>query len=227
MTEVSICKHCEFKSMAARSLNEGELDGLHKGCAKTNFFPGEIIIKQDALSTNVVYLKSGVVKVHFSSPSREKIIRIHKAPIYLGLPSTFGDKVNQFSVTALDNCSVCFLDLEGFRRLIFGNGEFAYKIIIDMSRNELNNFHNCLSNAQKQTTGRIADAILFFSRMIYESQEFIFPLSRHDLGNLAGTTRENASRILTQFHKDKIIQIAGKRVSILNEKLLQQISEKG
>jgi len=222
-----ICKQCDFKSPAARTLSEMELEGLESGCAKTNFKTGEIIIKQNALSTNVAYLKSGLAKVHFSDPMKERIMRIVKAPTYVGLPSNFGNKVNQFSVTALENCSVCFLDLAAFKKFIYENGDFAYNIIMEMSKNELNNFHNCLNISQKQTTGRIADAILFFYKEIYERPSFTLPISRHDLGNLAGTTRENASRVLTQFHNEGIIGIAGKKVTILNEKLLQQISEKG
>jgi CRP-like cAMP-binding protein len=222
-----ICKQCDFKSPAARTLSEMELDGLESGCAKTNFKSGEIIVKQNALSTNVAYLKSGLAKVHFSGPLKDQIMQIVKAPTYIGLPSNFGNKVNQFSVTALENCSVCFLDLAAFKKFIYANGDFAYNIILEMSKNELKNFHICHNHSQKQTTGRIADAILFFYREIYDRPTFTLPFSRQDFGNLAGTTRENACRILSQFHNEGIIGIAGKRISILNEKLLQQISEKG
>ena len=223
----SICKQCDFKSAAARTLSEMELDGLESSCAKTSFKPGEIIIKQNALSTNIAYLKSGLVKVHISDPGKERIMRIIKAPTYLGLSSNFGDKVNQYSVSALENCNVCFLELTAFKKFIYENGDFAYNIIMDLSKTELRNFINCLNNSQKQTIGRIADAILFLYREIYERPAFILPISRQDLGNLAGTTRENASRVLTQFHHEGIILIAGKKITILNEKLLQQISEKG
>ena len=227
MTGKIICKQCDFKSLAARTLSEMELDGLESGCAKTNFKAGETIVKQNALSTNVAYLKSGLAKVHFSDSQKERIMRIIKAPTYMGLPSNFGNKVNQFSVTAIENCSVCFLDIAAFKKFIYENGDFAYNIILEMSKNELKNFVNCLNNTQKQTTGRIADAILFFFKEIYERPTFTLPISRHDLGNLAGTTRENASRILSQFHNEGIVRIVGRKVTILNEKLLQQISEKG
>ncbi len=223
----TICKFCNLKSNATRKLNDSELDVLENNCAEANFKAGDNIIKQDALSTNVVYVKSGLVKIHIKGPSKERIMKITKAPAYLCLPSTFGDKINHFSATALEETTVCFIDVTVFKQFIYENGDFAFQIILDMSKGELQNFHNCLSNAQKQNMGRIADAILFFAKEIYNSNTFILPVSRQDLADLTGITRESASRILTDFHNEKILEIDTRKITILNEPLLKQISEKG
>jgi CRP-like cAMP-binding protein len=223
----TICKFCNLKSNAALKLNDNELDVLNNNCAEARFNTGDIIIKQDALSTNVAYIKSGLVKIHVKGPFKERIMKITKAPAYLGLPSTFGDKINHFSVTAIEETTVCFIDLTVFKQFIYMNGDFAFQIILDMSKGELQNFHNCLNNAQKQNMGRISDAILFFANEIYNSDAFTLPVSRQDLADLTGITRESASRILTDFHNEKILEIASRKITILNKKLLLQISEKG
>ena len=223
----TFCKFCNLKSSAAQQLNDNELEQLGSNCAQVNFEAGDIIIKQDALSTNVAYVKSGLVKIHIRGPIKEKIMKIVKAPAYLCLPSTFGDKVNHFSTTALEKTTVCFIDVTTFKNFIYENGDFAYQIILDLSKGELQNYHNCLNNAQKQNMGRVADAILFFANEIYSSNTFTLPVSRQDLADLTGITRESASRILTDFHNDKIIEIENRKLTIVNEKLLKQISEKG
>ncbi|HEY3388752.1 MAG TPA: Crp/Fnr family transcriptional regulator, partial [Prolixibacteraceae bacterium] len=156
-----------------------------------------------------------------------RIMKIVKAPTYLCLPSTFGDKINHFSATALEETSVCFIDVTIFKQFIYTNGDFAFQIICDLSKGELQNFHNCLNNAQKQNIGRIADAILFFGIDIYKSNTFTLPVSRQDLADLTGITRESASRILTNFHNEKILEIDSRKITILNEPLLREISEKG
>ena len=96
-----------------------------------------------------------------------------------------------------------------------------------MSKGELQNFHNLINNTQKQNLGRVADSMLFFSKEIYNNLTFSLPVSRQDLGDLLGMTRESACRILTDFHNDKIIEIKGRKVTIVNEELLNQISERG
>ena len=52
----TICQLCKSKSSAAQKLSEAELCMLGENCAETHFQPGDIIIKQDAHSTNVAYL---------------------------------------------------------------------------------------------------------------------------------------------------------------------------
>jgi len=225
--EKSTCKTCSFKSEAVHTLNEEEIRILEKNCAKVHFKVGETILKQDSLSTNVVYIEAGLVKIHIKGTNRERIMKIMKAPAYLCLPSSFGDKVNHFSVTALDETDVCFTDVSIFKQLICNNGNFAYQIILDISKGQLSNLQNCLNNSQKQNIGRIADAILFFSEQIFESDSFTFPVSRQEIADLTGITRESASRILTEFHNEKIVKIHNREITILNEKLLRQISEKG
>lgn len=225
--ENNVCKFCSLKSTAGQMLNENEICVLQNNCARVNFIAGDNIIKQDALSTNVVYVKSGLVKIHIKGPIRERIMKIIKAPTYLCLPSTFGDKRNHFSATALEETSVCFIDITIFKQFIYTNGDFAFQIILDMSKGELQNFHNCLNNAQKQNIGRIADTILFFAAEIYESNTFTLPISRQDLADLTGITRESVSRVLTNFHNDKILEIDSRKITIVNEPLLRQISEKG
>ena len=69
--------------------------------------------------------------------------------------------------------------------------------------------------------------MLFFANEIYNSNTFTLPVSRQELADLTGITRESASRILTDFHNEKIIEIDSRKITIVNEKLLQQISEKG
>lgn len=222
-----ICKFCPSKSSAAKKLSDEEICMLGNSCAEVSFNAEDIIVKQNALSTNIAYIKSGLVKIHINGPVRERIMKIVKAPAYICLPSNFGDKVNHFSATALEQTTVCFIDMALFKKFIYENGDFAYQIILDMSRGELQNFKNCLSNSQKQNIGRIADAILFFANEIYNSQTFNLPVTRQELADLTGITRESASRILTDFHEEKIIEIKGRQITILNASLLQQISEKG
>lgn len=221
------CKFCTIKSKAALKLNDCQLETLENNSFQVQFGPGEFIIKQDAPTTSVAYVKTGLVKIHIKGPIREKILNIVKSPVYLCLNSTFGDNVNHFSATAIDKTTVCFIDSITFRNFIRENGDFAYQIIEDMGKGELKNFHNLINNAQKQNIGRVADALLFFTKEIYGSRTFTMPVSRQELADLTGITRESASRILTNFYKENIIRMVGRKITILNEALLKQISVNG
>ena len=221
------CRHCSVKSKAAKKLKDSETDALSFNCALTSFRKGDVLIKQGMLSTNVVYLRSGLVKLHIEGPYGDQIVRIVKAPGYLGLPTTFGDKINQYSITAIDEVEACFIDMTTFRKLLYSNPDFSYEIIIDICRNELEIYNRCVNRSQKQLRGKIADVILEMSGPIYDSDIFILPISQEEIGNLIDSSRESVSRILTEFERDKIISVSGKKIEIKNRESLLMISAKG
>lgn len=221
------CKICTLKSQAAAKLSDEELDKLSLNCANVKFHKGDALIKQGTFSTNVAYLKTGLVKVHIAGPYHEQIVRIVKAPGYLGLPTTFGDKINQYSVTALEACDVCFIDLETFRFLLKENPDFSYEIMIELCKNELEVFYRCASRTQKQIRGKIADVLIELSEHIFNSEKFVIPITQEEFGNLVDASRESISRIMTEFEKDGIVKTSAKKIEILKRDTLIMVSENG
>ena len=69
-------------------MNDAEIEKLSFNCAFTRFQKGDAVIRQGTLSTNVAYLRKGLVKIHIAGPYYEQIVRVVKAPGYLGLPTT-------------------------------------------------------------------------------------------------------------------------------------------
>ena len=223
----SECNVCAIKSKAASKLSDEQIEKLSKNCALVTFHKGDSLIRQGTFSTNVAYLRSGLAKVHITGPYHEQIVRIVKAPSYLGLPTTFGDKINQYSVTVIETSEVCFIDINAFRYLLKANPDFSFEVMIELCRNELEVFNRCANRTQKQIRGKIADVLLEFSNKIFNSDLFTLPLTQEDLGNLVDSSRESISRVLTEFDNDGIIKINGKKIEIRNRDSLVMISSKG
>jgi CRP/FNR family transcriptional regulator len=224
---INDCSTCLLKSKATQTLGEVLADKLSCNNAMVKFGKGDPIIKQGIFSTNVVYLRKGLAKIHMTGPYHEQILRIVKSPSYLGLPTTIGDKINQYSVTSLDDTEVCFIDFNTFRYLLKENDSFSYEIILELCRNELESMRRCSNRTQKQTRGNIADVLIELADRIFQSDSFTLPVSQAEIGNLVDTSRENVNRILSEFHKDEILVLKGKRVEITNKKSLFLISQNG
>jgi len=221
------CKICAIKSKAATKLNEDQVNMLSFNCALVKFHKGDSLIKQGILSTNVVYLRSGLAKIHIAGPYYEQIVRIAKAPCYMGLPTTIGEKVNQYSVTVIEDAEACFIDINTFFYLLKENADFSYEIMIELCRNELEVFYRCANRTQKQMRGKIADVLLELADHIYLSDIFTIPVTQEDFGNIVDSSRESVSRVLTEFEKDGVIRSSGKQIEILNKKSLLMISANG
>lgn len=221
------CMNCPFKSYAASTLDECGMKELSLNHVAVNMVKGESIIKQGTYSTNVAFLRKGFAKVHLTGPTSEQITRIVKAPTYLGLPTTFGVKINQYSVTAVSDVEVCFIDINVFLNLLKENPGFSYEIILELCKSELESFHKCANRTQKQTRGNIADMLLEFSEKMYQTDTFTLPLNQSEMGNMCDASRESISRILAEFERDGIIAVKGRNVEILNKKSLMLISQNG
>lgn len=221
------CEQCAFKSNAAAKLSDIQINNLASNCASVTFKKGDLLMQQGALSSNIAYLKTGLAKIHITGPYHEQIIKLIKAPAYLGIPNTFGDKINNYSVTVVEPSSVCFIDLETFKYLLAQNEKFAYEIMLILCNYELESFKKCASRTQKQIRGNVADVLLDLSNRVYNSLSFNIPLSRKEIGNLIDTSRESVSRILHEFEMDRIISITSKKVEIIDKKKLQLISDNG
>jgi len=221
------CSACLLKSNAVKNLDAPELNILGNSCVVAAFKKGETIFKQNALSSNIIYLQTGLVKLTIEGPQRTQILRLKKAPCYLGLPTAMGDKINHYSAIALEPSSACFIDIQVFKELLSINPDFSYEILIRLCKNELEQFHRCVRLVQNQIFGRVAGMLLYLSNEIYGADEFNMPLSRSEIADLVCTSRETVSRLLNNLFREGIITIRGKRVKILDEQRLEKISKNG
>ena len=221
------CVSCRVKSLAVETLNSQELSVLQTNCAGARYRKGELIFRQGNLSSQITYVKTGLVKIHKQGPSREQILMLVKSPRFIGIPTILGNKIYQYSASAVESVEICCIDTDIFKTMILRNGKFANEIINGLCKDELRFFERSINQMQKQLHGRIADALLYFSEEIFESDDFIMPLSRAELGDFVHASRESVTRVLSALQRNGCIDIKGKKIHVLNHYLLQTISQKG
>ena len=222
------CKHCEERFCAVSSLTDQQLNLLQDNCRELTLRKNEHIYHQGSLTSHIVYLRTGLVMEYKKADNgREQIVQIIKSRSYLGLHSLFGDRVNHYSYKAIEDIKVCFIDVEAFKQLVRNNGDFGYGILVSVCKESLNSHHRFLNINAKQTYGKVADALLYFSRVVYETDEFVLPVTREELGSLVGITRESTTRTLTRFQQEGFIRIKGQQVTILEPAQLEKISRTG
>ncbi len=73
----------------------------------------------------------------------------------------------------------------------------------------------------------MAEALLYFADHIYEKDTFQIPLTRTELGEYIGTSRETVTKIIHDFIADNIIEVDGKDTKLLNKKFLRIIANAG
>lgn len=175
-----------------------------------------------------MYLQNGLVKLYKTETnSREHIISIAKPRDFIGLLSIFSNNQHIYSITAIEDSIVCFVDLELIKKFIRTNGIFALDFFEKISKVSDSVIKTRIDINTRQLRGRIAYILLFFSQHIYNSNVFSLPISRKEVAELIDMSTENVIRVLSEFRKDKLIQIEGKQIEILDIHKLEKIYELG
>jgi CRP-like cAMP-binding protein len=227
-TDKCNCVDCKDKSCAATVLSLKQLELLNNNSKEIDLKKGEIILHSGALNSHIVYLKSGYVKEYLiGNNNRSRILQVIKKHSYLGLHSLFGDKVNHYSYSALVDLKICYIDIDIFKRLVKESGEFAYELLKYTCKESLLINYHFLKHSQKNTAGRFADVLIYLSEQIFESPSFEMHLSRQELSELIGISRENTARVITQFKSDGLIDATEKKIKILKMDLIKKISKNG
>jgi len=222
------CIGCEFKSPLFCFLTDEELNRVEKCKITVCFKKGETIKKQGTFMSHVISVNSGLAKLYLEGiEQRNAIIRIVKPTNFIGGPGIYLDQRHHFTVTALTDTTVCFIEVSVFKDIIEKNKTFALEFMKDFSKNILSVYNRLLFLTQKQMAGRMADTLIYLSEEIFESPKFTMYISRQDISELSGMSKDSAVKILREFQNDRTINLTENEMELLDLEKLHRISRIG
>lgn len=222
------CRECDNKSSIFNLLHEDELSTLNQDRYSVRFKPGEIIVKQGTKANFLLSMVGGFGKMYIEGQQNKNLILgfVQPGELIAG-PCIHADERYMFSVSAMEETQVCFIDVNHFRKVFRINGNFAESYLELISRKYARNFERMVSLTQKQMPGRIADVLIYLSKDIYKSFSFTTVISRQDIADYSGMSKDSAIRILKEFERDRIINLRNRSMEINNMDRLYEISATG
>jgi CRP/FNR family transcriptional regulator len=221
------CIHCNCQAQIFKNLGPLELELINSSRFQVDYKSGEVIFKQGTPSPYFVCITSGLAKIYIEGYGKNLILGLVKPVDYIFGPGIYVDNRHYYSASAVEDSTACLVDALVFKKLIRENPDFAEEFLKRISLQTIINFNQLLGLTQKQMPGRIADALFYLFEKIYCKNPFELTISRQDLADLSGMSKESAIRILKDFKEEGILTVQGNNVEILNLKLLRQISETG
>lgn len=215
-----------MKSPLFRYLRPEELELVDSSRRRVFFKSGEIIAKQGAPMAHVISFTSGVAKVYIQgSGNRNLILQFIKPTQFLGGPGIFMDNIHYFSVSAVADSSVCFIEINVFKQIIRENVDFAEAFMKELSRNGIFNQERFISLTHKNMPGRIADGLIYLHNEIFNELDFRIEISRQDLADFTGMSKDSVIRTLKELAGEQIIELQGNTVVITDKEKLERISD--
>mgnify|MGYP001566398830 CR=1 FL=1 len=222
------CDLCFFKHIMKRYISDAQFETLSNGAIQLRFKKGEHLLKQNGKFTHIAYLHKGRVKFNYENEfGKNLILTIVNSPILLGSANIFNENINLFSITAIEDCEACMIDVLIFKELVLNNSALSMRLLEFTTSLFKSSILNFVSLVHKQVNGRIADILIYLSKNIYKSENFLLTLTRNEIAEFAGCSQENVIHTLSRFDRDGIIKIEGKRIIIKDSDRLNKISRNG
>ena len=228
LKNISNCKDCIYRSWAFKNLTDTELKLINERKVEKFYRKGENIYFEGDPIHSFLYLQTGLVKLYKTEANnKEHIISIAKPKDFIGLLSIFSNQDHNYSISAIEDSVICYVELDIIKKFIKTNGDFALDFFEKISKLSDSIIKTRVDINTRQLRGRIAYMLLFFSQNIYNSKGFSLPISRKEIAELIDMSTENVIRVLSEFRKDGLIQIEGKKIEINDIERLQKIYDLG
>lgn len=220
--------NCIARSDVFETLDTDELARVDACRVSMHYNAGEILFKQGSPCYDFVCITSGLVKLYVEGDNDRKIIIGFAKPVdYIFVPGAYVDKRHHFTAVACEETHACLVEAEIIQSMVRTNSNFANNFIQKISNQAISLLGQLSSFTHKQIPGRMADTLIYLSGTVYNSNPFTSRLTRQDFADLSGMTKESAIRVLKTFKDDKLIEVNGNSIEIINMPMLETISRNG
>ena len=189
----------------------------------TAYNKGDVLFSEGGTPRGVFFLHSGLIKiVKYGIEGKEQIIEIAKAGDLVGFRAMLSDKTYNVDAKMLEDASIGYIQKSDFLKAINNNEKLRNTVIRVLSK-ELQDRADLLTTMAQKTVRQRTALVLILLDDIYKGAPI--NLSRDDLANFVGTATETVIRLLREFKKDGILDIHGRKITILNIERLIELSE--
>lgn len=207
-------------------LTDDEKYELLENKTEIEYAAGETIIKQGFIASNIMYIEEGLAKLDIQNGKVISTVSLISQKSFVGIICTFASRNFDFSAVAIENTRVSIFDINLFKKFIHQNGSFAFHLIRHMSALTSEIVHHISKFAHKNIEGSLALLLLDFSN-IYHSNYFTLPVSRIEIANMLGYSKESVINTLSKLNKEGILSVQEKKIEILDKSRLKQIGDMG
>lgn len=208
-----------------QGLTDKEISAVCSLMILREFHAGEVIVQRDDDDQTFFILVSGTAHVSvITSEGKQTILATLKRSDFFGEIAILDGEPRSASVIAAEDCKVFMLHRKPFLDILHRFPKIAVQMLIEMSKRLRKSNRQINTLSLISTYGRVADVILQMARDqgCREGRAVIIPKrpTHQMIAEMAGTSRETVSRIISILRKKHCLAIDGKKMIILDEKKL-------
>jgi len=225
---VPFCDKCALETGAIfKHLSRDEVDMINFEKEFRQFKRGDVLYNEGSRISGFYCIHRGIIKVFKTGlDGKEQIIRFAKPGDIIAYRSVLSNEVACTSAKVIEDSQVCFIPAEILISLIKSNSTYAHELL-KLACHELGEANSFITDiAQKTVRERLAEILLLLVHDFeLDDQNYLqISLTREELANIVGTATESVIRLLSEFKTDRLVELAGRKIKILDKKGLEKIS---
>jgi len=214
------------KSTVFKHLNSEELDNLPLFDAPDRYKKGAIIYEEGSRINGFYIVCKGIIKIYKTGfDGKDQIIRFAKPGDIMGFRSTITGELACTTAKTIEEAEIAYIPGEIVKSLVKSNGEFAMDLL-QIACRELGEANDYITDiAQKTVRERLAEVLVHLKWTFdLDRDNFLkVSLTREELASFVGTATESVIRLLSEFKQDKLIELHGRKIKVLDEQKLIKI----
>ncbi len=224
------CEDCNARVHSLMNFaSEDDLQEINCNKICNHFKKGQTLFYEGNLPSGLMCINHGKVKLfRTGKDGKEQITAFGLPGDFLGYRAIIAEESYALSATALEDTVVCLIQKDDFLNMIQKNSFISKKLMISLCKELGLAMEKIQSLSQKSVRERLAETLIYlketFSNQNSDADVVDIILPREDIANIVGTTTESVIRTLSDFKYEKLIELEGKKIKILNETKLKSIA---
>jgi CRP-like cAMP-binding protein len=227
-TYIPLCEKCSLETNSIfKNLTAEESARLNFEKDFRYYKRGDILYHEGNRISGFYCVHTGKLKVYKTGlDGKEQIIRFAKPGDLIAYRSVLSKEPACTTAKVIEDCSVCFISSEILISVIKSNPSLALDLL-KLTCQELGEANSYITDiAQKTVRERLAEVLLkLIEEFGIDEQKYLkIFLTREELANIVGTATESVIRLLSEFKTDKLVELNGRKIKILDIRGLEKIS---
>lgn len=202
-----------------KGLTDEEIEKLSLDMVCNIYRRGAIVYNEGNRINGSYIVSSGVLKIYKTGfDGKEQIIRFAREGDLIAFRSVISDELACTTARVIQDATLCYIPGETLTAFIKSSPEFAMSLM-KLTCRELGEANKYITDiAQKTVRERLAEILLLLMDTfdLDEEHNLQISLTREELANMVGTATESVIRLLSEFKTDKLIELNGRKIKLLN-----------
>lgn len=216
------CKTCESRDKGVFCNLSPDLLGQLSTKKTSNLYkPHQVIFYEGNQPFGLYCVSQGKVKVYKTdAEGHQQIVRLVGPGDLLGYRCLLANEPYAATAETLTDTEICFIDRQTFVQLVEQHAATALNVMRSLAADLRQAEDQHLNLVHKNVRERLAELFLILQKRYGKSEgkkvKLDIQLTREEIAEMIGTTQESVIRLMSEFKQDKLIEVDGRNITLID-----------